>query len=512
MLAHEIPDITTASKAEVKDIMAECINDRALACKVLFPERFELPFSEKIHGKIFDMINSGVQRGAIAAPRGIGKTTVVNVAIPATEILFRSAKYIVPISATNTMAVQQSESLKWELMTNERIKKLFGNMQSNMFSKEQWTADNFRDDPRFPGTGVMPRGAGQQVRGMNYYGVRPDFIIVDDLEDPQHMDSEDQRLKKKTWFNADVRRAVARYKKDWRIFVIGTILHEDSLLNGLLESPDWESEMLELCDDDLVSNWPAYMSDADVKREYDEAVRDNMVDVFYRENRNLPGAKEAAGFKADDFMQYNESDITDPFHRIKDMPTAILIDPSKTVKMESAETGITGVGFDTIGNGIYVRDSLGLKLHPDEIYDVAIDMAFRLKADVIAVEVTSLNLFITNPLKNRMKERGYYGQLIELKAVGKKEDRIRAMVKYYRQHQVYHNTSRCGPVESQLLSFPRGRRVDVIDALAYFIPLMEDGELEFGPADWDEENDDPELEYAELEEDYDPVVEYERII
>ena len=111
-----------------------------------------------------------------------------------------------------------------------------------------------------------------------------------------------------------------------------------------------------------------------------------------------------------------------------------------------------------------------------------------------------------------MKERGYYGQLIELKAVGKKEDRIRAMVKYYRQHQVYHNTSRCGPVESQLLSFPRGRRVDVIDALAYFIPLMEDGELEFGPADWDEENDDPELEYAELEEDYDPVVEYERII
>ena len=41
MYAHEIPDITNASKAEVKDIMAECVNDRALACKVLFPERFE---------------------------------------------------------------------------------------------------------------------------------------------------------------------------------------------------------------------------------------------------------------------------------------------------------------------------------------------------------------------------------------------------------------------------------------------------------------------------------------
>jgi len=489
-------DLDSASKAELNEIVQECYVDRKFACKILFPELFELPFSEKIHDKIFDMIQSGVQKGAIAAPRGIGKTSIVNIAIPGTEILFRTSKFIVPVSATNTLAVMQSENLKFELKSNDNIRKLFGNLESRQFSKEQWTANNF-EDSRFPGTCVMPRGAGQQVRGLNYFGMRPDFLIVDDLEDPEQTDSEEQRAKKLKWFYADLLKTVPRYKKDWRVFVIGTILHEDSLLNNLLESPDWESELLELCDDNLESHWPEFIPTADIKKDYAEHERLNMLDVWYRENRNLPGVRGLSGFDAKDWVEYNELDPNDDFHKRGHLPTAVIVDPAKTVTLNSAESAIVCVSVDVEQGVLWWRETLGLKLHPDELYDVAHDMAVRRNADIIAVEETSLNEFITKPFTDLLARRGWRGQFLPLKARGKKEERIRALVPYSRQGQMRFNKGSCERLKAQLLGFPRSKLVDVSDAAAYVVKLMEEGHLEIGFLSDDQYNS-PDTIAAEL--------------
>jgi|APSaa5957512576_1039674.scaffolds.fasta_scaffold09008_2 hypothetical protein len=492
-------DISSASKAELKEIAYECMNDRKFACKTLFPERFELPFSEAIHDKIFDMIKSGVKKGAIAAPRGIGKTSIVNIALPATELLYRESKFIVPVSATASSAVMQSESLKWELRSNPIIKGLFGNMESAEypFNKELWTAANF-EGQRFPGTGVMPRGAGQQIRGLNYYGMRPDFIIVDDLEDPQKMDSEEQRKKKLKWFYADLLKAIPRHKP-WRIFVIGTILHEDSLLNNLLESPDWESEMLELCDEKNVSNWPQFISDKEVQEEYDEHNRLNMLDVFYREYRNLAGADGLNGYDAGDWTDYDENDPLDDFHARGHLPTAVIVDPAKTVTMHSAESAIVGVSVDTEQNLLWWRQTLGLKIHPDELYDMTADMAIRINADVIAVEVTSLHEFITQPMKDHLATRGWKGEFIELHATGKKEDRIMSLVSYSRQKRMRFNKGMCERLKGQLLAAPRAKLVDVSDAAGYITKLMAEGQMEFGLRDMGD-YDSSETIQAEMDE------------
>jgi hypothetical protein len=228
-----------ALSEELQDLLARCYASTKFSAKMLFPERFNLPFSP-LHDKIFEAIDGPWQKVVIIAPRGFGKTTIDNIAFPARNILFRQRRFIVPISSTATQSVMQSENLKRELMTNQLVMKLFGSVRStlydNQFSKEMWIAQ-LEDDPI--GTCILPRGAGQQVRGILFSRFRPDLIIVDDLEDKESVQNEELRNKLKRWFFSDVMNSIDRASKNWKVVVIGTLLHEDSLLSNLMEDPTW---------------------------------------------------------------------------------------------------------------------------------------------------------------------------------------------------------------------------------------------------------------------------------
>jgi len=342
----------------------------------------------------------------------------------------------------------------------------------------------------------MPRGAGQQVRGNLFNRYRPDLIIADDLENSESVMSAEQRQKLKDWWFSDVCNSVNRSRKDWKIVVVGTVLHEDSLLVNLMEDPAWHSVQLSICDDQYHSNWPDFMTDEEVMKLRNEHEHRGQLDMFYREYRNIPVSTEDATFRPEYFKYYDEPELADK----KDIETVIMIDPAKTVKLHSADSAIVAVGIDRASAKLYVRDIVASKLYPDELYDEAFKMAARLGANVVGIEVTSLNEFITQPIKNEMSKRGQYFQLIELKARGKKEDRIAALVPFYRQGYVFHNKACCGGLEAQLLAFPRSRLWDIMDALAYVVEMMELGERYFEPP----EQDDPEDEFNEL--DYDEAV------
>jgi phage terminase large subunit-like protein len=238
------------------------------------------------------------------------------------------------------------------------------------------------------------------------------------------------------------------------------------------------------------------MTDEQVMDLRNEHEQRGQLDMFYREYRNIPVSTEDATFRPEYFHYYDEPELADN----KDIETVIMIDPAKTVKLHSAQSAIVGVGIDRASAKLYVRDIVAEKLYPDELYDEAFKMAARLGANVVGIEVTSLNEFITQPIKNEMSKRGQYFELIELKARGKKEDRIAALVPFYRQGYVFHNKTCCGGLEGQLLSFPRSRLWDIMDALAYIVEMMELGERYFEPP----EMDDPEEEFKEL--DYDEAV------
>lgn len=471
-------------KDELKTVIANCYANMAVLGKTIFPERFSLPFSS-LHYKIFQALQSGAQKIVIAAPRGFGKTSITNLLYPARAILFQDKKFIVPISNTNSQAILLSENLKRELLSNTRVHQLFGSIKSDWFSKDMWVTS--------AGTAVFPRGAGQQVRGVNYQGCRPDLIILDDFENAEDVRNEETRKKLKEWFFADVLNSVDR-SKDWQVVMVGTVLHEDSLLENLLNDPTWLSVRLEICDDDYHSNWPDLIDDVGVKALADSYRAQGMLDVFYREYRNIPISTEDAIFKPDMFRHYEETDKEFLEVTSRKLENIILVDPAKSVKIHSAHSAIVCVGLDTKSGSIYVRDVEAGMYYPDELYDKIFAMADRFKARAIGLEVTSLHEFLTFPFKNEMVKRGKVRPIVELKARAKKEERIAMLAPFYRNGYIWHNKKVCHALEEQLTTFPRCKRFDIIDALAYVVEMLDAGDRYFESEEMEED------EFEELDD------------
>jgi len=213
------------SQERLVQLLADCKLSMETFCKTFMPDTFWRGFSS-LHREIFRVLDDeSIKQVAIAAPRGFGKTSILNMAFPLQHILFRTKKYIVTVSATENSAVEQSENMKRELLENEVISELFGSFKTAEFAKQGWVTKSK--------TKVLPRGAGQQIRGRKYMRHRPDLFVIDDLENDESVRSEDQRDLLKRWFYSSVVNSVDRGKPGWRIVVGGTILHEDSLLANL---------------------------------------------------------------------------------------------------------------------------------------------------------------------------------------------------------------------------------------------------------------------------------------
>lgn len=515
---------------QLQAVLSECSHDTSVMAKSFFPERFHLPFAEQIHDVIFDLVDGPHNKVAIAAPRGYGKTSIVGLALMARYILFNLTNFIVYINKSHDAASLQTENLRRELVTNKMVKQCFGpfrhrgvkrNEFDEVFSKKAWVAYDAM---------VWPRGAGQQVRGVLFKNDRPGLIIVDDLEDPDQIENDDIRNGWHQWLYADVIKSFPRFHQNWKIVYIDTLKHEDSTLQKLLDSKEWKSVRLEGCDDNFEATAPEFMSTEDIKKEWQEHCEAGQEDVFFREVRNLPISTKDSAFQRKYFQYYNitvehsyreEKDLklTDAEVQMdRDIETVCILDPAKTVKIHSAESAIIGVGIDLAKARLFVRDVVSEKMYPDEIYDELFGMGLRLGAKVLGIEVTSLNEFIKQPVKSEMFRRstkgGKFFELIWLTPRGgdKKQLRIKELVPWYRQGYIYHN-ARCANIqalEAQLLMFPRSKLWDIMDALAYIIYMMEQGERYFVPPD--EDPNDIEAEYQQLVDDYeDPLVGWRQV-
>lgn len=509
-------------KNTLKDVMALCVADIKQTCGVIFPEIFYAEFSG-LHQQIFDLINAGHKKIAIAAPRGIGKTSIAR-AVAMRAILFRLTHFIVYVSNSATSAEMQTENMKRDLLTNKMVRQFFGNIKENIqdeyyatdesFSKKSWTA--------FGDIFVLPRGAGQQVRGLNWANFRPGLIIIDDLEDKNEIRSKENRDKIKEWFHSDLTKTEDRYGDGCIFIYIDTIKHEDSLLVDLIESGEWASIQLSICDDDYNTLDPNYMSTEEIKAEVAEHRKNGTLDTFYMERRNIPVATEDAIFKNEQFRHFEDkkdilitlpkelkNGVVIPSEEIKTSKLihVTIVDPAKTVKITSAETSVQTVGVDTSSRKIFNRYICSERMKPEQIYNEMFRQIIEYNSFILGYEVTGLNEFIIQPIESECRVRGIHPHLVPLSAKkgdnerGKVE-RIKTLAPLYNLGYIYHNVANCGGLEGQLLSFPRSKLWDIMDGFAYITYIMDKNAIYFDPTDnlFDdiEDEDFSELELEDL--------------
>jgi predicted phage terminase large subunit-like protein len=480
---------------ELQETLVKCTRSTSVFGSVFLPSRFYRPWGD-IHKEFFTALDDDRNRfTVIAAPRGFGKTTIDSVAFPLRKILFQQCRFVVLFSCTHAMAAQNVKNLGRELAGNQDIKAVFGELQGPIWSLGRGHLETTT------GITIVAKGANQQTRGLLEGESRPDLVIIDDLEDSEPFrlgDPTNYLVKIKDWFYADLMGALAN--EGVRVVYVGTVLHENSLLEELLNDPEWASVRLELCDDELRTNYPAFMTTEQVKTLYAKFEGRGMADVFAREYRNRPISKEHAVFKQRFFKRWSDEDS--PF-AIADLDKVVIVDPAKTANTRSAYTAIVGWGYDQKTGRLYLLSCINERMHPEEIVEQTCNMAMQLGTHNIAVEVTSLHEFITYPFNAVLAKRGL-PPIIELQARGNKLERIRQLAPFYRTGVVYHHPQDdiSASLEAQLLSFPRSKWLDVADASAYLIELLHLGN-KFADSDIDELSilGDEEVNLLELMED-----------
>lgn len=487
---------------EVQELLMQCMLSTRVFAKTFFPEEVESDFSI-LHDDIFRIIDSPIKKKAIAAPRGLGKTTIAKLRT-CKAILFQEAKFICYLSNSVTSAIEQTEHIKKMLQASPYVKALFGDIKLNRsdgkkdnFSRDSWTA--------FGECRILPRGAGQQVRGLNWMGNRPGLWIIDDLETLESVQNEDQRAKLKRWFFSDLMKTESKYGEPAEFLYIDTIKHEIALLAELMDHSDWQSVRLSICDDAFNSYDPNYMTTEEIKKEYESHREAGETDLFYMELMNIPISLEDAVFKADYFKYFTEefeelitkdSEGTVERIRIKDLITVVICDPARTVKLQSAESAVVTISVDRTSRKIFIRDIFSAKVKPDQLYDEMFSAVTRHNAMILAVEVTGLHEFVSQPIEQEMRVRGIFPQYVELNAKGKKEMRVATLAPLYRLGYMYHNKNNCQVLENQLHWFPRSKLWDVMDATAYITKIMDENSIFFDP---DSDFELPE-EFDELED------------
>lgn len=196
------------------------------------------PFS-RMHKEIFALLAEMTQkrkgRLAIAAPRGHAKSTIVTMAYVLWCILYRKERLVLIASNTREQGETLLKDIKHQLRDNTLLAMDFPKV-CRAPKPKPWRGNRIQ---LANGAMISVYGAGQSPRGIKNDRDRPGLIIADDLENEEHAQVEEQREKLRTWFSSTL---LNTGHPDTNVVVVGTILHQDSLLANLIDPiqcPGW---------------------------------------------------------------------------------------------------------------------------------------------------------------------------------------------------------------------------------------------------------------------------------
>lgn len=456
--------------------------------------------SPECHMEWWALCCSKATKVAIAAPRRHAKSTAITLAYALACVLFRNRHYVLIVSDTITQATQFLADLKKEIIDNDRIRNLF---QIKEFIKD--TEDDVivqcLDGHQFR---VTAKGSEQKLRGLKWNNKRPDLILGDDLENDEIVLNKDRREKFKRWFYGAL---VPSLSQNGIIRMVGTILHEDSLLNNLMPSVwnkdtrtsplkiwsvnkrnSWQAVKYRAHTDDFTKLlWPQRYNAEWFLAERQDFLDRGILDVYSQEYLNEPIDETVAYFKKADFINEAKHDQDKALHYYIAADLAI----SERETADYSVFVIVGVDENKI---LHVKNVIRERLDGREIVDLIISLQKTYEPELFGIEEMQVSKAVGPFLREEMLKTGIYVNLFPLKHQGKDkiararsiQGRMRANAVRFMKDADWYPT-----FEDELCKFPRGRHDDQVDAFAY-VGMMLDSLIE---APTQQELEEEEYEY-----------------
>lgn len=433
------------------------------------------------------------QHVAIAAPRSHAKSTAITHAFTLMLVCLRIRQNVLIVSATESLAAAFLSDVRTELEENTDLRDHFG------IKKIVKATDT---DVRVRCEGgyffrIFVKGAEQKLRGVKWRNKRPDAIICDDIEEDEAVLNPERRRKFAKWFQ----NALLPCGSDSCIFrVVGTVLHLDSLLNGLLDDSEWTSLRFRAhksFNNFLNILWPEKFSEKRLRSIRQKYLNKNNPEGYSQEYLNEPVAEGETYFRKQDFLPMQEDDFT--CNKVYFAAADLAIS-----EREQADYTVMGVaGMDAKGM-LHFEDVRRFRGDADDIIKEMLSLQKRYNPEIFTIETEKIDKAI-GPSLNRAQIRSGLFMNIE-KVTPSKSKTIRGS-SFQARHKAggtrwNKDADWYEECEGELMtvgpSGPRGKHDDYFDFVSY-IGLTIDKYYEASTPEedeqetWEEEEEDFEL-------------------
>jgi hypothetical protein len=151
---------------------------------------------------------------------------------------------ILILSETATQSEYFVTNIKDNIDTHKGLRRFFGPKDAVIIESEDdedvgkgtkiWRKNAFRTND---GTMVVGKGAGQQIRGTNFFGKRPHLAFVDDMYSRNNTKTETRLKDLNRWFFAELSNSLDNEKG--KLFFLGTIVHPMTVAQQIMGSDQW---------------------------------------------------------------------------------------------------------------------------------------------------------------------------------------------------------------------------------------------------------------------------------
>ncbi|RLB11706.1 MAG: hypothetical protein DRG27_00610 [Deltaproteobacteria bacterium] len=331
------------AKKRIDDYLQRFHNMREF--QKLFPHIFRKPSAE-FHYAVNDFMDKNPERLAVAIARGFGKSTSFTFGQVMRRICYREEKVILVLASNEDLAKALISSVKYEINHNKRIQKLFNisippgwkNSAEEIHIKTGEGADDF--------IALKALGYGQNVRGINVRNWRPTLIILDDYTSTEKARTS-ELVRKQIEETIDYAVKYALDPEFGKLWVIGTIVHEEDVLQKMIEDPEVPSFFFPALDENDKSLWEEYHPTKKLLKERAKAMeKKSKYKAFLLEKMLQPTATDLTPFSSLELKFYDTNEWTKDFKR--KMRTYISIDyaPSTSERGDYSVVSCVGLGED----------------------------------------------------------------------------------------------------------------------------------------------------------------------
>lgn len=463
-----LPD-TIEGAASEKELVEGCKTNLDFLAALILTDVYSYGYPRLFHYLWQTLCNAaGELRGkpkfALGIPRGFSKTIVLKLYV-VWLVLFSDRKFILIVCNTEKHAMNFLSDVATMLSTPNIIA-IFGDWRAGIEDSDTQTLKKFSFRGRSIALAAI--GSGSSPRGLNIKFVRPDIVIMDDMQNREEASSSEVAKEQMVWMLGTLMKACHPQRCVY-IFVGNMYPFEGSILRKLKHSVNWTSVITGAILADGESLWPEHRSVEDLLEELATDEEQGHPEIFYAEVMNDEEGGTVSGI-----------DVS----KIKVLPAElqatsaqggfVVIDPSGS-KKKSDDTALGAVlVFD--GKPVLWELKTG-KMDPKQTIRAAISLAMKYGMQLIVVEAVAYQETLCFWFEEAFTEMGIEGLHVAGVHPGglQKNARIRDWFKLLLSGENYLHPDVRSAVVYQITQFnplKTNNKDDILDVGAYMSKIL----------------------------------------